>query len=784
MTRRLRLLAGLVAALLSVPAAAAAQIVPPLPPPPWPCPDCRPPNPEVVIADYRVEALIDAQVATTTVTQVLANRGFRDAEAVFLFPLPAGAVATGLALWIDGEPVRGEVLAADQARGKYEEIVRFLRDPALLEFADQGLVRLSVFPIPAGGERTVRLEYTEVLAADQGLVRYRHPLGRETAGLAEIRHLTARIEIRSQEEIKAVYSPTHRVSVDRPTPTSARVGFESTGADPAGDFALYYSTAEGLIGLNLLSFREPGEDGFFLLLASPGLAADPSRVVAKDVTLVLDRSGSMEGEKFAQAVAAARFVLDHLNEGDRFNLIVFSTGVEAYAERPRLWSEAPAAKQWLDRFAAEGSTDIDRALRTAFERADAERPTYVLFLTDGLPTEGIIDTTEILRRAQETAPDTVSLFAFGVGWDVDTLLLDSLAENHHGTTTYVVPGESVDEAVTGLYAKVSAPMLTALSIDLGEAGAYDLYPMPLPDLFSGEQLVLAGRFRHPGSHTVTLAGEVAGETRRFAYEGIRFTESGGPDSLPRLWATRKIGHLLKEVRLRGPNDELIDQIVRLSIRYGVVTPYTSYLVTEDTPFGEDRLREISEAAAEYAATTVVPSSGKDAVGQASTAGGLAGTDLAGAPAAEYQGLVRTVGSRAFRLAGEVWTDTAFDPESGTVRVPFLSDDYFALAAVHPDLAAALALAERVIVVWEGTTYEVVAAGDAGDSFTMPPTTTTAAVAVTGAGTTGTTAAAFVPEAGDGDGLPAGAIAGIAGAIALVAFGGVALALRRRRAAAD
>ena len=229
-----------------------------------------------------------------------------------------------------------------------------------------------------------------------------------------------------------------------------------------------------------------------MLLASPGLAADPADVVAKDVVLVLDHSGSMEGEKFTQAMDAARFVLDHLNEGDRFNLIVFSTTVDAYAERPRPWSEAGEAKRWLDRFAAEGSTDIDRALRTAFERADVERPTYVLFLTDGLPTEGIIETTAILERAADAAPENVSLFAFGVGFDVDTTLLDSLAQDHHGTTTYVVPGEEVDEAVTGLYAKVSAPVLTRLEIDLGDAGAYDLYPAPLPDLFSGSP-VGAGR---------------------------------------------------------------------------------------------------------------------------------------------------------------------------------------------------------------------------------------------------------------------------------------------------
>ncbi|MBN2113290.1 MAG: VWA domain-containing protein [Acidimicrobiia bacterium] len=780
MTRRLRLLAGLVVALLALPGAAAAQIVPPEPIPPWPCPDCRPPSPEVVIEDYRVETLIEAQVATTIVTQVFANRGGWDGEAIFLFPLPPGASLTELALWIDGEPVPGQVLPATEAREKYEEIVRFLRDPALLEFADQGLVRLSVFPIPAGGERTVRLEYTEVLAADQGLVRYRHPLSREAEGLATVEHVSARVEIRSPQELKAVYSPTHAVSIDRPDAHSAVVGYESDG-ESAADFVLYYSTGDGLVGLNLLTFREPGEDGFFLLLASPGLAADPDEVVAKDVTLVLDHSGSMEGEKFEQAMAAARFVLEHLNEGDRFSLIVFSTGVDAYAPQPRPWSEAPEATRWLDRFAAEGSTDIDRALRAAFAQADVERPTYVLFLTDGLPTEGVIETPEILRRAAGAAPENVSLFAFGVGYDVDTLLLDSLAEAHHGSTTYVVPGESVDEAVTGLYARVSTPVLTDLEVELDGASAFDLYPDPLPDLFSGGQLVLAGRYREPGTFTVTLTGEVQGESRTFTYEGQSFTASGGPSSLPRIWATRKVGHLLKQVRLQGPNDELIDQIVRLSIRHGIVTPYTSYLVAEEAPFGEERLREISQEAAEYAATTIAPTTGQAAVGQADTEGGLAASDVAASLGAEYVDVVARSAGKVLRLSGGIWTDTRYDPGLATVRVPFLSADYFALAAVHPDLAAALALGERVIVMWEGVAYEVVGAEEPGDDFTLPPSTTTAAPgADTTASASGPSAAAPAGEE-DGNGLPAGAVAAIS-AGGLVALGGAVLLLRRRCAA--
>ena len=725
-----RVFLAVVVLLLAFPTLAFAQvpddiIEPPIPPCPWW--DCGN-RAEVVVEEYRVDTLIDAGVATTRVRQVLRNDSDFVAEGEFLFPIPPAAVVTGMTLWIDGEPVAGEILDGEAARRTYEDIVRRTADPALLEFADHGLLRLSVFPMPADATRTVEIEYREVLTADDGLTRYAHPLAAEHG--ATVEHVVARVEIHSRVPLKSVFSPTHAVTIDRPDERTAILGYEATDPGDEG-LALYYSQDTGPLSLDVISYRE-GESGYFLLFASPGLA-DAGDVVAKDVVVVIDVSGSMEGEKLAQAQEAARYVLGHLNVGDRFDVIAFSTVTTSYGDGLRPGTEATAAADWVGRLSAGGATDIDRALSEAFTRGDAERPLYVMFLTDGLPTEGVTDTAAILDHLEQRTPPATSVFAFGVGYDVDTFLLDSIARAHHGTTTYVTPAESVDGAVEALYAKVSSPVLTDVTLAVSGVIVSDLYPHPFPDVFSGGQVVLAGRYDVPGTATVTLSGNVGTEPTTLSFDDVAFGDTGGDDSVPRLWATRKIGDLLRTIRLDGPNDETIDQIVRLSIRWGVVTPYTSYLVTEDAPFGAEAIDDISRSAASAATSTIAPTTGAEAFDAADAASAMASADVSSVPAGAYGDVVRLAGGKTFRLSEGVWIDTTFDPASMTpLDVPFGSDDYFAFAAAAPSVAGALSVSPSLIVVHDGVAYRIVGPSDSGDPLPVPAdgdeaTTTTVVV---------------------------------------------------------
>ncbi|MFH1635090.1 MAG: VIT domain-containing protein [Chloroflexota bacterium] len=685
-------------------------------PPPWPGPM---PIAQLEIRYHHVTVTIEDQVAVTHVDQVFYNPNDWTVEGTYVFPIPYGATVSNFTLWIDGQPVEGEILDAEEARRTYEQIVREMQDPALLEYADRGAMRARIFPIPPSGERRIELEYSEVLQAENGLVRYIYPLNTEKFSTQPLEEVRVSVDVRASLPIRAVYSPSHPVAISRDGDYHAIAGYEDYNVLPDTDFALYYSLGE-TEAFHLLSYRDPGDatdpDGFFLLLLAPSPNAD-TQAIPKDVILVLDRSGSMEGEKFIQAQEALRYVLRHLNSEDRFSVIAFSTGFDSYASGLRPTSEVNEALGWVDRLSAAGSTDINRALLEADAIADGERPTYIIFLTDGLPTEGVVESDQILSNFAANASSNLRLFAFGVGYDVDTFLLDSLAQVHHGTSTYVLPGEPLDEILSAFYAKVSTPVLTNLQLDFGQLTAYDIYPSPLPDLFLGSQIVVTGRYRAGGLTDVTLTGLVNGETQTFHFPDQVFTADStnlqSPISnlqcIPRLWATRKIGYLLNQIRLHGPEQELINQIVRLSIRYGIVTPYTSYLVTEAMPLGAaEQERIANDAYSDMQAAPAAPTYGQEAVEKAAEQGAMEAAESVAAPPAEAANMVRIVGARGFVLADDIWVDTAFDPDlMQTVEVAFLSDDYFALAESRPELGAAFALGWRVIAISDGVAYQVV-----------------------------------------------------------------------------
>jgi Ca-activated chloride channel family protein len=615
---------------------------------------------------------------------------------------------------VDGDRLEGQLLARDEARRIYEDIVRRRRDPALLEYVGRNAFQASVYPIPPGGERRIELEYSQVLPVDNGLVEYVYPLNTEKFSARPLEDVVVNVSVRSNDPIKAVYSPSHDVDVVRRGDYNADVGYEAYDVLPDQDFVLYYTVSPQDVGLNLLTYKpDPEGEGFFLLLAAPRVEIDTRQVVAKDVILVLDISGSMRGAKIEQAKEALDFVLDNLHEEDRFNVIAFSTGTRPYARGLVSAGERGEARAFVERLEASGSTDINRALLEAVAMAGDARPTTLIFLTDGLPTVGEVEIERIIDNLADAAPDSVRIFPFGVGYDVNTTLLDTVAQNHRGASGYVLPEEAIDEKVSAFYAKVSTPLLADLALDFGRADVADAYPYPLPDLFAGSQLIVVGRYDGSGEATVTLRGEVNDEPQVFEYGGVHFRDAGGEAFIARLWATRKIGYLLKQIRLNGEADELVDEIVDLSVRYGIVTPYTSFLVEEtDRALRAGGREELSNAAS---TATPAPAFGQEAVQRSTGEKELAEADApmmppAAMPAGEGGAAaspVRYVGAKTFVLHEGAWTDTTYDPDRmETVPVGFGSEDYFALVAARPEWGRYFALGEHVIVVLDGTAYEV------------------------------------------------------------------------------
>jgi Ca-activated chloride channel family protein len=660
--------------------------------------------PDLVVKYHRVRVTIKDQVAQTDIDQVFLNDSPYELEGTYIFPLPEEAAISDFAMFVDGRRLSGEMLDKDEARRIYESIVRRRRDPALLEYIGRNAFRASIYPIPAHDEKRVQLSYSQVLLAEQSLIHYVYPLNTERFSSRPLEEVVITVDLRSRVPIKAIYSPSHEIVIERTSETSARVSFEANDVRPDTDFELYYSISEDDVGLNLLSYKERGEDGFFLLLIAPKMEADERAVVAKDVIFVLDTSGSMEGQKLRQAQDAVEFVLDHLHQEDRFNIVSFNTGVRTYASRLRPASERREARRFVRGLSAGGGTNIDRALLEALDMAKGERPQFIVFLTDGLPTEGVTDLQRIIANVDRAATEDVRLFTFGVGYDVNTILLDTISQDHRGASAYVEPGQSIEEEVAAFYTKISTPLLSDLQLRVSGVVVEDMYPYPLPDLFAGSQLLVAGRYRSGGRARVTLEGTVNSEDRDFSYPGVEFNAQGGQDFIPRLWATRKIGHMLKEIRLHGENKELVDSIVSLSVRYGIMTPYTSFLVDERQEILTDAGRKRVAESSPLAAPMAMPSSGEQAVSDSQAQRELLEADVGGGSEAAE---IKLVANKAFIVRDDVWTDTTYDPQKmRATRLQFGSPAYFRLLAEHPQWGKYLAVGERVIVVLDGAAYQV------------------------------------------------------------------------------
>ncbi len=570
-------------------------VVPPYPGPrpPRPLPPPRPtPRPftfaPLEVTFHRVEAKVRDQVATTSVDQEFFNPNDRQLEGTYIFPIPKGAQIDKFSMDVNGRPMEAELLPADKARQIYEDIVRRHRDPALLEYVGRDLFKVRIFPIEARSKKRVQLNYTQLLKADSGLVSYLYPLNTEKYSARPIPTVSLRLELETQRPLASIYSPSHAVDIKRDGGNRATVGFESRDAQPNTDFQLFFATEKDDLGVNLLTYRAAGEDGYFLLLAAPRFDAKDieRRILPKDVVFVLDTSGSMAGKKLEQAKKALQFCVQNLNDQDRFEILRFATEVEPRFNR--LVDATPANREQADRFIQElkpiGGTAIHDALKRAFStRPDpGERPCFIIFLTDGLPTVGPVDNDSIVAMAQQAGGGKTRVFCFGIGNDVNTHLLDRITETTRATSAYVLPDEDLEVKLSNFFSKIKDPVLANVTLTFPEAvRVTKLYPSPLPDLFRGEQLVLVGRYSGTAEGTIALGGAVDGATQVFRFPAAFGDSAGKHEFIPRLWATRRIGYLLDEIRLRGENAELRDEVADLARRHGIVTPYTAFLIHED-----------------------------------------------------------------------------------------------------------------------------------------------------------------------------------------------------------
>ena len=710
------------------------------------------------VSFHRVSVKIDGLVAVTTVDQEFFNPQGQRLEGTYVFPLPAGAHIDRFSMDIGGKMTDAELLPADRARALYEEIVRKAKDPALLEYSGRGAYTMRIFPIEPNSRKRIRISYTQLLKSDAGLVEYVYPLNTEKFSSAPLKEVSVSVAIDGKEPLKSLYCPSHTAEIRRDGERRAVVGWEDRNAWPDTDFKVVFSRTADPVGIDFLAHRSAGEDGYFLLLASPGLVSARAAVQAKDVCLVLDASGSMAGAKLEQAKKALRFCLANLGADDRFEVVRFSTEAEPLfgALVPADAGRLARAGDFVDGLKPTGGTAIgdalDRALalRGADGRA-ADRPYMVIFLTDGLPTVGETREDALVDRIAGAGSAT-RIFSFGIGADVNTHLLDRVAAETRGASQYVLPGEDIEVKVSGFYAKISQPVLSGVSLAFANPAVRvtQVLPAALPDLFNGDMLVVFGRYSGSGPSAAKITGISNGKRREFAAKVSFPAAEDGNAFVPRLWAARRVGWLLDEIRMHGESAELKDEVISLARGFGIVTPYTASLILEDeagrgVPL---RLRSFQELEADGAAAgrakEKLDSVRKEARSEESRAGApavensIAVRDLAGswnesqaaqqaglaksrpagaagdatgyraAQAQNYASQVKVVNGRAFYRNGNTWTDSSAQSRRGLAQaqVRFGSVEYFALLAAHPAAAQALALGSNIDVVVVDTLYNV------------------------------------------------------------------------------
>lgn len=575
--------------------------------------------PPLRVTDHSVSVEINDQIALTTVNQTFRNDTRQRLEATYIFPLPENADLTNFQMSFNGKMVEGKVLPAEEAKQVYESIVRQMKDPGLIEFIGRRLLQMRVFPIEPESDVRIQVQYQQICKPISGMSGYHYPLRTsKTAGQA---YGTVRfnVQLNTKGALKNIWSPTHAVEIVRDGEHSAKVAYEASRGSLEDDFMLLYDTADGDLGLSAIAYKPHEKDaGYFVLTLTPKQLWPEQSYQPQDIVFVMDTSGSMAGEKIDQAKAALKFCIDKLDERDRFDVVRFSTGFDAFTEQIADASKdkKSEAKQWVEKFTAAGGTNINDALKAALalrpksggpgvssgrvaghDETDGRsgaaasrtgetpmppsdgRPFVIVFITDGQGNQSAEDTLKLV--AGDPNSTGARIFSFGVGHDVNTLLLDQLGTLYAGKPTYVQPGENLELVLGDFFSVISQPVLTNLKLTLPEIGATEKFPASLGDLYHGQQLIVAGRFEKPASGAVRLTAMRDGKEIEFSWPSVSFTNTAEAKYVPSIWAGRKIAFLLDQIRASGENQEMVSEVMALSTEFGIQTPYTSWLVNPE-----------------------------------------------------------------------------------------------------------------------------------------------------------------------------------------------------------
>ncbi len=621
-----------------------------------------------------------------------------NAEATFFMDLEPDQKVDRFTVKIAGKAAEGEILDAEKARKIYEEIVRKKKDPALLEYYGYKLLRVRIFPLPPQSDFEVEIETIEPLRAQDGVVRVQTLNASPSSFQKPIRRVTIEATISSSRVVKSVFSPTHAVNVTRKDAHETRMTYDKRDYVPNGPFTFYYTLGDNDLGATLIAAPD-GEDGAFMLTLTPPAEVKDEDRLPRDIAFLLDTSGSMnENGKIDQAKAALKKFLATLTEKDHFSIVTFSTEAQAYSWAPvqATPKAVELAIQWVETIRARGGTNLEDAIK-AFQFLPDGGTRIIVLLSDGTPTIGERDTKPLVAQAKARG---ARVFAFGVGADVNTQLLDRLAIETGGDRQYVGPKEDLALVVENFARRIDAPVLADPKL-VFDGAVTEIHPRRLPDVFRGGELTVYGRFKGVPPRKVEVTGLAHGKEVRRSYE-LSATPDARHGFVARLWAIQKIDFLIDEIRERGASKELVDHIVEVAKKYGIVTPYTSALMTEDTPTAQVLNQLKASQTAKFTGQEELHRVGNQMAwrnagnheAQLYACNGALGRSVDAKGLAQTLQEQRLVCNRQFYNGKAGWSEASFAAQQvRTLR--FGSDDYFQFVRDNPETAPILAIGNNV-----------------------------------------------------------------------------------------
>ncbi len=458
----------------------------------------------IKLENHFVDIEISEEIASIVIEEDFFNDSEHGFDVLYIFPIPKDTVITDFKI-IDGINVlSGNVMEKSEAEEYFKLYSSMNKNPAIMKYLDENLMSIRIDGFKPFERRRLKVEYKTVMQYEGNYLKLVYPLKMDSILKDGISNLRIAGSVKSSREIYSVYSPTYPIQTYSENGSMEFV-YEKANLDPNYDFTLLIGLGEREFEAFMTSHSSDGVSGFFSLDINPSI--NDSDNISKNIFMVLDRSGSMMGKKYEQALDAAEYVIRRLNSEDDFNLIFFNDYVNIIQNDG---NDYDSLVERINTYQSGGGTNIYAALNVALDKLmaiDGEK--YLVFLTDGLPTVGITSENLILKNSvSKSEMSKTKMFVFGVGYDVNTNILDVLAEETGGMAFYVDESENIESAIGNLYNRISDPILTDVNVEFISDNVYfgDILPNKNLTVYENQPLKIFGKFQGSGEFKVRITG--------------------------------------------------------------------------------------------------------------------------------------------------------------------------------------------------------------------------------------------------------------------------------------